>query len=504
MESIRPWCISRQLWWGHRLPVYYCERCDADLRRERSAPERCARLRRARCARRRTCSTPGSPRRSGRLRRSAGPQTRPQLQSLLPDQRALHRARHPLPVGRAHDHDGPRVRPARCPSHDVYIHSIIQAPDGRRMSKSLGTGIDPLEEIDAHGADAVRFGLLAMSSTQDVRYSAEKVQQGQALANKLFNATRAVRCSRARPEAVAAGAEPAHASRTAGSSRAWRVNEAQAGARIEAYDFSHAALGLYDFVYGELCDWYLELVKPRLARRRPTAGAPRALGATLAPRPARDGRARASRHPVRDRGAVVAPGGAEGLLAAGAYPRAHASLTDAAGRGRARATRSRRSSRARLARLGRGARRRQRSPRGCDAEGYDETARLARAARAPRLAARASTAPSRSPPCPMPGGTSRSSPARASTWRPPSGAGRRAQTARARRSRASEGKLAKSGFVRTRRRTSSHAEREQLAAPARGAADAVSWRLELRATPSGTCARSSCSACASASTACAA
>ena len=78
------------------------------------------------------------------------------------------------------------------PFADVYIHSVIQAPDGRRMSKSLGTGIDPLDEIDKHGADAVRFGLLAMSSTQDVRYSAEKVEQGQALANKLFNAARFV------------------------------------------------------------------------------------------------------------------------------------------------------------------------------------------------------------------------------------------------------------------------------------------------------------------------
>ena len=76
------------------------------------------------------------------------------------------------------------------PFSDVYIHSVIQAPDGRRMWKPLGTGIDPLDEIDRHGADAVRFGLLAMSSSQDVRYSAEKVRQGQALANKLFNATR--------------------------------------------------------------------------------------------------------------------------------------------------------------------------------------------------------------------------------------------------------------------------------------------------------------------------
>ena len=69
---------------------------------------------------------------------------------------------------------------------------MIQAPDGRRMSKSLGTGIDPLDEIDEHGADALRFGLLAMSSSQDVRFSAESVQQGRDLANKLWNASRLV------------------------------------------------------------------------------------------------------------------------------------------------------------------------------------------------------------------------------------------------------------------------------------------------------------------------
>ena len=78
------------------------------------------------------------------------------------------------------------------PFRDVYVHSVIQARDGRRMSKSLGTGIDPLEEIDVHGADALRFGLLAMSSTQDVRYSDAKVQQGRDLANKLWNASRLI------------------------------------------------------------------------------------------------------------------------------------------------------------------------------------------------------------------------------------------------------------------------------------------------------------------------
>ena len=78
------------------------------------------------------------------------------------------------------------------PFADVYIHSVIQAPDGRRMSKSLGTGIDPLELIDSHGADALRFGLLAMSSSQDVRFSEAKVQQGRDLANKLWNASRLI------------------------------------------------------------------------------------------------------------------------------------------------------------------------------------------------------------------------------------------------------------------------------------------------------------------------
>src|SRR4029453_14458738 len=93
------------------------------------------------------------------------------------------------------------------PFADVYVHSVIQAPDGRRMSKSLGTGIDPLDLIDggprppvfapggdfpAYGADAVRFGLLAMSSTQDVRFNEDKIAQGSQLANKLWNASRLV------------------------------------------------------------------------------------------------------------------------------------------------------------------------------------------------------------------------------------------------------------------------------------------------------------------------
>src|SRR3954466_12360908 len=114
------------------------------------------------------------------------------------------------------------------------------------MSKSLGTGIDPLDEIAEHGADAVRFGLLAMSSSQDVRYSAEKVAQGQQLANKLFNASRLVL---PRAHAAAIGEPPA----TAKIEDRWILSRLQHAKRtmirnIEAFDFAHAALDLYAFV----------------------------------------------------------------------------------------------------------------------------------------------------------------------------------------------------------------------------------------------------------------
>jgi valyl-tRNA synthetase len=128
------------------------------------------------------------------------------------------------------------------------------------MSKSLGTGIDPLEEIERSGADAVRFGMLAMSSTQDVRYSPEKIEQGEKLANKLFNAARFVLTGIGTGAAAPA---PATVEDRWILSRLVRA-ERELAARIEAYEFTRVANLLYEFVYGELCDWYIELVKSRL------------------------------------------------------------------------------------------------------------------------------------------------------------------------------------------------------------------------------------------------
>jgi valyl-tRNA synthetase len=331
MENIRPWCISRQLWWGHRLPVYYCITC-AHLHVAAAAPPRCE-----------SCG--------GELRQEEDvldtwfssalwpfatlgwPRDTAELRAFYPTA-VLSTARDILFLWVARMIMMGLRFTGEVPFADVYIHSVIQASDGRRMSKSLGTGVDPLEEIERHGADAVRFGLLAMSSSQDVRYSAEKVRQGQALANKLFNATRfALLRIAGLPGVELSAIEPAP--RPCALEDRWilsRLQEAKAdtAARIEDYDFSHAALGLYDFVYGELCDWYLEIVKPRLADDPPRGSLEerRALAATLL-------------HVLRETVALAHPvipfvteelwshlDGTERLLAGCPYPRAEPRLID--------------------------------------------------------------------------------------------------------------------------------------------------------------------------------
>jgi valyl-tRNA synthetase len=156
----------------------------------------------------------------------------------------------------------------------VPITSVIQAPDGRRMSKSLGTGIDPLDEIETHGADAVRFGLLAMGSVQDVRYSAQRVKQGEDLTNKLWNASRLVLLNAPQIQGLTDLGSGVYAR----VEDRWIVSAIErhtkrANELIDEYRFSPAALELYDAFWTDVCDWYLELVKPRLYEGDPDAAA---------------------------------------------------------------------------------------------------------------------------------------------------------------------------------------------------------------------------------------
>ncbi len=250
MEEIRPWCVSRQLWWGHRLPVWYR---GEEIYVGETAPE-----------------GDGWERDEDVLDTWFSSALWPFATMGWPDETDQQKAFYPTNVlSTARDiiflwvarmiMMGLEFK-GEIPFDDVYIHSVIQAPDGRRMSKSLGTGIDPLEQIDEYGADATRFGLLAMSSAQDVRYSVEKVKQGSDLANKLWNASRLILLK-------AADVDPAPTVES--PEDAWILSRLEStvvstNRLIDEYDFSHAALGLYDFFFSDFCDWYLELVKPRL------------------------------------------------------------------------------------------------------------------------------------------------------------------------------------------------------------------------------------------------
>jgi valyl-tRNA synthetase len=275
MENIRPWVISRQLWWGHRLPVWY--RGD-ETYVGLTAPD-----------------GEGWERDPDVLDTwfssalwpfvtLGWPERTPELRAFYPTD-VLVTARDIIFLWVARMIMMGLEFAGEIPFDDVHVHAIIQAPDGRRMSKSLGTGIDPLDLVNggprprvfrqggdfpAYGADAVRWGLLAMAASQDVRFNEERIAQGLALVNKLWNAARLI--------LLGVGGEARAAIDPAGVEDRWIVSrlsgaQAEVEARIERYDFSHAALALYDFVYAELCDWYLELVKPRLRAGEPEVAA---------------------------------------------------------------------------------------------------------------------------------------------------------------------------------------------------------------------------------------
>ena len=265
LENIRPWCISRQLWWGHQLPVWY--RGEDTYVGEQPPPG------------------DGWERDPDVLDTWFSSALWPFATLGWPEETKPLHAFYPtdvLSTGR----DIIFLWVARMammgveftgdlPFRDVVVHSIIQAPDGRRMSKSLGTGIDPLDlveggerppvftqggEFPAYGADGLRFGLLAMSSSQDVRFNEERVKQGTDLANKLWNASRLVLL---RVEDVASAPRAETVEDRWIVSRLERLTE-RVTELYESFSMSRAALDLYEGFWTDVCDWYLELAKPRL------------------------------------------------------------------------------------------------------------------------------------------------------------------------------------------------------------------------------------------------
>ncbi|MDR0930008.1 MAG: valine--tRNA ligase, partial [Oscillospiraceae bacterium] len=259
MENIRDWCISRQLWWGHRIPAYYCDCGEMIVSRETPA-----------CC----------PHCGGTLRQDEDVLDTWFSSALWPfstlgwpDDTEDLRYFYPTSV-MATGSDLIFFWVARMifssieqmgetPFHTVMIHGMVRDAQGRKMSKSLGNGIDPQESIDQYGADALRFSLVfGVAPGNDMNYSTEKVEAARNFANKVYNAARFVLMNLGDAPESMEGAKLELADQ-------WMLSRLNAcirdmTAQMDVCELSLPAQRIYDFAWSEFCDWYIEWAKPRL------------------------------------------------------------------------------------------------------------------------------------------------------------------------------------------------------------------------------------------------
>jgi valyl-tRNA synthetase len=257
LENIRPWCISRQLWWGHRIPVWYCHEGHTTV--VETEPAACAECGKTELSQEEDVLDTWFSSALWPFATLGWPEQTPEVETFHPgDVCSTGRDINFLWVSRM-IWAGLELM-GEEPFHDVNYHAMILAPDGRRMSKSLGTGIDPTNLIDEHGADATRYGLLKMASTQDVRFSQGAIEEGAKLANKLWNVARLILAN-------AGGVQPE--ARPRDLEERWilaRIDAARAEleSSIVEFEFSPATSTLYHLTFDDFCDWYAEAIKPRL------------------------------------------------------------------------------------------------------------------------------------------------------------------------------------------------------------------------------------------------
>ncbi|NOY53312.1 MAG: valine--tRNA ligase [Deltaproteobacteria bacterium] len=268
MRNIRDWCISRQIWWGHRIPAWICDDCGG-ITVDRTDPDLCAH-----------CRSPNIKQETDVLDTWFSSALWPFSTLGWPDDTPELRNYYPTSV-LITGFDiiffwvarmimmGLRFM-GEVPFRDVYIHALVRDAQGQKMSKSKGNVIDPLIMIDKFGTDAFRFTLTAFAAQgRDVRLSEERIQGYRNFTNKIWNASRFALMNLAGydPECERGAPEPADR---------WiqsRLNRAVAGVReaLDAYKFNEAASILYRFFWHEFCDWYIELVKDRLYGDDPDA-----------------------------------------------------------------------------------------------------------------------------------------------------------------------------------------------------------------------------------------
>ncbi|MDO5708203.1 MAG: valine--tRNA ligase [Andreesenia angusta] len=260
LEEIRDWCISRQLWWGHRLPVYYCDECNhVNLSKEKV--EKCEK-----------CSSENIHRDEDTLDTWFSSALWPFSTLGWPENTDDLKKFYPTNV-LVTGYDiiffwvirmvfSGIEQMGEIPFKDVFINGLVRDAEGRKMSKSLGNGIDPLELIDEYGADALRFMLSTGNSPgNDMRFHVEKVEASRNFANKLWNASRFTLMNLDKEYNF--DIEKLQIEDKWVLSRINKLAE-EIEENLEKYELGIAASKIYDFTWNEYCDWYIELIKPRL------------------------------------------------------------------------------------------------------------------------------------------------------------------------------------------------------------------------------------------------
>lgn len=293
LENIRDWCISRQLWWGHRIPVYTCVTCDHEFSTAEE-PTACPKCAGTELTQDENVLDTWFSSALWPFAVLGWPQKTPELEYFYPtDLMITGRDILNLWVGRmifSSMEYLPEKPVQGIPFRRVYVHPTVQNYEGKRMSKSLGTGVDPLELMDKYGTDATRYGLCGMATaTQDVRLQEAHEPgwskddpatgrtfptfvQGRNFANKIWNASRFALMN-LKPDTVAEARPASLADR-------WILSRYQFAAAavteaLENYRLDQATGALYDFFWNELCDWYLEMAKPALRAADAAADAAR-------------------------------------------------------------------------------------------------------------------------------------------------------------------------------------------------------------------------------------
>ena len=263
LEGIRDWCISRQLWWGHRIPAYYCPHCgEMVVAKAEDAPKACPK-----------CGHEGMEQDPDTLDTWFSSALWPFSTLGWPDQTEEMDYFYPTDV-LVTGYDiiifwvirmvfSGYEQTGKCPFHTVLIHGLVRDSQGRKMSKSLGNGIDPLEVIDKYGADALRLMLITGNAPgNDMRFYWERVEAARNFANKVWNASRFIMMNlegRTVAEPSKEALRPADR---------WIISKLNTLAKdmtenMDKYELGIAVQKVYDFIWDEFCDWYIEIAKLR-------------------------------------------------------------------------------------------------------------------------------------------------------------------------------------------------------------------------------------------------